>query len=198
MKSLTIGAAILLGALSGGAAVAQDAPPPAGAEKPTEAAAPPAAAEGAKPADAAAGGAAPAAGEPKSLADAVKAPKGTLKNPFTGNAEAVAEGQKIYLKYGCNGCHGGGGGGGMCPPLTNDTFVYGSDDDTLFRLVALGSDGLQKAGYTRLKKETVVGPMPLYGGNETTPVIIKTDNELWKIIAWMRTNFRGSEKTKNW
>jgi hypothetical protein len=28
----------------------------------------------------------------------------------------------------------------MCPPLTNDTWVYGADDDTLFRLIALGSE----------------------------------------------------------
>ncbi len=45
----------------------------------------------------------------------------------------------------------------MCPPLTNDTWVYGGDDDTLFRLVVLGSDELQKAGYTRKGRENVVG-----------------------------------------
>ena len=48
----------------------------------------------------------------------------------------------------------------MCPPLTNDTWVYGADDDTLFRLIALGSDGLTKAGYSRVKHEVVTGPMP--------------------------------------
>ena len=50
------------------------------------------------------------------------------------------------MTAGCNGCHGGGGGGGMCPPLTNDTWVYGRDDDTLFRLITLGTDDLQKQG----------------------------------------------------
>ena len=69
----------------------------------------------------------------------------------------------------------------MCPPLTNDIWVYQGDDDTLFRLVSLGSDGLQKAGYVRVKHEVVVGPMPPFGG------IIKTSDDLWKVIAWMRS-----------
>ena len=50
---------------------------------------------------------------------------------------------------GCNGCHGGGGGGGMCLPLTNETWVYGPDDDTLFRLVALGSAELKDRRCTK-------------------------------------------------
>ena len=53
------------------------------------------------------------------------------------------------MLYACSGCHGGTGGGGMCPPLTNDVWVYGGDDDTLFRLVAYGSQTLQSKGYGR-------------------------------------------------
>ncbi|MDQ7072265.1 MAG: cytochrome c [Gammaproteobacteria bacterium] len=70
--------------------------------------------------------------------------------------------------------------------------VYGSDDDTLFRLITLGSDDLQKAGYFRKGMEGVVGPMPPYGD------IIETDEEVWKIIAWIRTIFKGDEKRRNW
>ncbi len=109
-------------------------------------------------------------------------PKGQLKNPYNDNIAAIAEeGHHRYLSAGCNGCHGGGGGGGMCPPLTNDTWVYGAGDDTLFRLVTLGSDGLQKDGYARVKHEVVVGPMPPFGS------IIKTSDDLWKIIAFIRS-----------
>jgi mono/diheme cytochrome c family protein len=112
-----------------------------------------------------------------------------LHNPYNDQIEAMAaEGHKKYMAAGCNGCHGGGGGGGMCPPLTNDTWVYGPDDDVLFRLMALGSDELQKQGYKRVKQEVVVGPMPPFGG------IIKTSDDLWKIIAWMRSVNPGSEK----
>jgi mono/diheme cytochrome c family protein len=109
-------------------------------------------------------------------------PKGELKNPYNADIAAITEeGHHRYLSAGCNGCHGGGGGGGMCPPLTNDTWVYGSDDDTLFRLIALGTDGLTKQGYARVKHEVVTGPMPPFGG------IIKTSDDLWRIIAFMRS-----------
>ena len=107
-------------------------------------------------------------------------PKGQLKSPYADFASVAEEGHRKYMAAGCNGCHGGGGGGGMCPPLTNDTWVYGRDDDTLFRLITLGSDDLQKQGYKRVKHETVTGPMPPFGK------IIKTDDDLWKIVAWIR------------
>jgi mono/diheme cytochrome c family protein len=129
----------------------------------------------------------------KSPVDVVaSAPKGSLHNPYTDNPEMIAEGRKLFLSYSCNGCHGGNGGGGMCPPLSNDTWVYGSDDDTLFRLVSLGSDKLQKAGYYRIGMENVVGPMPQMG------LLIKSDAELWKIIAFIRSVYNGDPKRRNW
>lgn len=124
--------------------------------------------------------------------DRVNATKqGELKNPYKDtDADIVAQGQKIFMHSGCNGCHGGTGGGGMCPPLTNDTWVYGGDDDTLFRLVTLGSDELQKRGYSRKGHENVVGPMPPHGS------IVKTDDDLWKIITFIRANYHGDPKNK--
>ena len=115
--------------------------------------------------------------------DLIKAtPKGGLHNPYKDKIAEIADaGHKKYMSAGCNGCHGGGGGGGMCPPLTNDTWVYGPDDDTLFRLIAEGSDGLKANGYHRVKQEVVVGPMPPFGG------IIKTSDDMWKIITWIRS-----------
>ena len=119
------------------------------------------------------------------------APKGSLKNPYTDDDKTiVAEGQKLYMKSGCNGCHGGGGGGGMCPPLSNDTWVYGGDDDTLFRLVSEGTNDLQKDGYVRKGRENVVGPMPPHG------MIVKTDDDLWKIITFIRSNYHGGTSKK--
>jgi mono/diheme cytochrome c family protein len=132
---------------------------------------------------AAGGGACCKAGDTTPPLDLIKnTPKGGLHNPYNGKwADVADEGHKKNLSYSCNGCHGGGGGGGMCPPLTNDTWVYGPDDDTLFRLVALGSDELKKQGYVRKGSENVVGPMPPFG------TIIKTSDDLWKVIAWNRT-----------
>jgi mono/diheme cytochrome c family protein len=125
------------------------------------------------------------AGDTTPTLDLIKAtPKGGLHNPYADKVTDAAfaeEGHKTYMSAGCNGCHGGGGGGGMCPPLTNDTWVYGPDDDTLFRLVALGSDELKKQGYHRVKSEVVVGPMPPFGG------ILKTSDQLWKMITFIRS-----------
>jgi len=118
-------------------------------------------------------------------------PKGKLSNPYKDTqADIVAAGQTLFRNYGCSGCHGGTGGGGMCPALTNDIWVYGGDDDTLFRLVTLGSDELQKAGYTRIGHENVVGPMPPMG------VIITSADDLWKILAFVRSNYHGDPAYK--
>ena len=77
-------------------------------------------------------------------------------------------------------------GGGMAAPLTNEIWIYGSDDDTLFRLITLGTGSLspgnafQKQGFVRKGSENVVGPMPPYGE------IITREVDIWKIIAWIR------------
>ena len=128
----------------------------------------------------------------KPLERVAAAPKGTLKNPYTDDPKAAEEGKKLFFGKSCNGCHGGGGGGGMCPPLTNTVWVYGDDDDTLFRLISLGSADLQKAGYSRKGTEGVVGPMPPFGE------LIDQDQEVWKIIAWIRTLFKGPPERRHW
>jgi mono/diheme cytochrome c family protein len=122
-----------------------------------------------------------AAGAMTPLEHVASTPKGELKNPYTDYRSVAEEGHKKFFGASCNGCHGGGGGGGICPPLTNGVWVYGSDDDTLFRLITLGSDELQKQGYVRKQHEQVTAPMPPFGQ------ILKTDDDLWKIIAWIRS-----------
>jgi mono/diheme cytochrome c family protein len=127
----------------------------------------------------------------KSPAEVVKsAPRGSLKNPYTNNADRIAEGKELFQSYSCSGCHGGTGGGGMCPPVNGDVWFYGMQDDTLYRLITLGSVEMQKAGFDRLG-----GPglqMPPFGQ------IIKTDDEVWKIIAWIRSVYSGDPKKKFW
>ena len=183
MRKIIIGltAAVLVsaGAWVGCSQAADEAAPAA-------APAAPAAGDAAAPAAAPAGGDAGACcklDDTTPTLDLIKAtPKGGLHNPYKDKIAEIADaGHKKYMSAGCNGCHGGGGGGGMCPPLTNDTWVYGPDDDTLFRLIALGSDGLKGTGYHRVKQEVVVGPMPPFGG------ILKTSDDLWRIITWIRS-----------
>jgi mono/diheme cytochrome c family protein len=126
---------------------------------------------------------------PVQRADAT--PKGKLKNPYSDtDAAVVAQGNQLFMNYACSGCHGGTGGGGMCPPVTNDIWVYGGDDDTLFRLVAYGSQELQAKGYSRKAQENVVAPMPQMGA------IVKTDDDLWRILAFIRANYHGAPQCK--
>ena len=54
----------------------------------------------------------------------------------------------------------------MAAPLTNEIWIYGSDDDTLFRLITLGTgslspgDAFRNQGFVRKGSQNVVGPMP--------------------------------------
>lgn len=111
-----------------------------------------------------------------------KIPKGELKSPYQDFAKYAEEGHKQFLRPGCNECHGGTGGGGICPPLTSGVWFWGASDDTLFRLVTLGSQQLQKDGYPRLGQGGIGAiPMPPMGP------AIQTSDDLWKIIAWVRS-----------
>ncbi len=199
MGLLAIGLVTAAASLGVSQAADQSAPAPAAADKaaPAPAAggeAAPAADKAAAPAAAGGGGACCKADDTTPPLDLAKAtPKGGLHNPYNDKIDEIAAvGKKKYLSFSCNGCHGGGGGGGMCPPLTNQTWVYGGDDDTLFRLIAEGSDKLQKEdGYKRVKSEIVVGPMPPFG------TIIKTSDDLWKVIAFLRSVNPDSMKLVN-
>jgi mono/diheme cytochrome c family protein len=120
-----------------------------------------------------------------SATDLVKnTPKGKLHNPYKDSqASIVSQGEALFRSYPCSGCHGGNAGGGMCPPLTTSDWIYNGDDDSLFRLVTLGSIELQKRGYTRQGLITSAGPMPPMGP------IIKDSDELWKILTFIRSRY---------
>lgn len=107
--------------------------------------------------------------------------KGQLKSPLSVTPEIIAEGKALYQTKTCGACHGGNGSGIHCPSLVNDAWIYGEDDDTLFRLVAVGSEEMLSGGYTRGDKEKHAGPMPPFGE------MISNEQELWKIIAYIRS-----------
>jgi cytochrome c(L) len=98
-------------------------------------------------------------------------------NPYTGNPEAITEGRARYLQVGCSGCHGVGGGGGMGPALLDDDWKFGSDDETLFKLI---------------KGEVPQQTMPPVLGNELK------DDDVWKILAYVRSLYRGDPSRINW
>jgi cytochrome c(L) len=98
-------------------------------------------------------------------------------NPYTGQEDAVKEGRALYIQHGCSGCHGVGGGGGMGPALLDDEWTFGSDDETLFRLI---------------KGEVPQQTMPAVLGNELK------DDDIWKILAYVRSLYRGDSSKVNW
>ncbi|ACD83051.1 c-type cytochrome [Candidatus Methylacidiphilum infernorum] len=87
-------------------------------------------------------------------------------NPYSpSDKQVVSQGKELYFKMGCNGCHGAGGGGGMCPSFIDDVWVFGSDDQTLFKLI---------------KGQIPQQTMPrMFGG-------VLTDDEIWKLITFVR------------
>ena len=104
------------------------------------------------------------------------APGSRKLNPFTGNADMAAEGRTLYFQVGCQGCHGGGGGGGMATSVIDDAWTFGSDDDVLFRLIK--------------------GEIP----EQTMPTVysVLEDEEVWKILAFIRSVYAGDPGRIDW
>jgi mxaJ protein len=100
----------------------------------------------------------------------------TKKNPFTDKEDGIAAGKKLYIQVGCQGCHGGGGGGGMAASLIDDNWKFGSDDETLFKLIK--------------------GQIP----EQTMPTVYNTlpDEQVWQILAFIRTLYIGDPAKRNW
>jgi cytochrome c(L) len=98
-------------------------------------------------------------------------------NPYTGDPEAIKQGRMLYLQVGCSGCHGVGGGGGMGPALLDDEWKFGSDDETLAKLI---------------KGEIPQQTMPAVFGKELP------DDDVWKILAYVRSLYQGDPSKGNW
>ncbi|HET9598200.1 MAG TPA: c-type cytochrome, partial [Anaeromyxobacteraceae bacterium] len=101
---------------------------------------------------------------------------GAHKNKYTGDKAAAEQGRALYLQYGCSGCHGVGGGGGMAPPITDDQWKFGSDDETLFKLIK--------------------GQLP----DQTMPRVYAEmpEDDVWKILAYVRSQYAGDPAKVNW
>ncbi len=96
-------------------------------------------------------------------------------NPYTGDSTAIAQGRKLYLKFNCYGCHGTMGGGGMGKPLNDEQWIYGGDDASVVETIRQGRQG----------------GMPPYDE------LLKED-EIWKIIAYIRSYYKGDPSKAPW
>jgi putative heme-binding domain-containing protein len=84
-----------------------------------------------------------------------------LVNPFAGNAEAAADGRKLFLQS-CATCHGATGEGaegqveGMRPPdLTRGEFKAGRRDEDLFRVISEGVQGTLMPSFKSLGTDQI-------------------------------------------
>ncbi len=99
-----------------------------------------------------------------------------MLNPYAGDPEAAKEGRKLWLSYGCSGCHGVMGGGGMGKPVLDDTWIFGSDDETLYKLIR--------------------GQIPEQTMPRTWAGI--PEDHLWKLLAYVRSFYKGDPALINW
>lgn len=97
-------------------------------------------------------------------------------NPYTGKEEMIASGKTLYFQVGCQGCHGGAGGGGMAASLIDDSWKFGSDDETLFKLI--------KGQIPQQTMPTVYNMLP--------------DDQVWQILAFIRSVYKGDPSKINW
>jgi mono/diheme cytochrome c family protein len=98
-------------------------------------------------------------------------------NPYTGQADAIQEGKALYDRYGCADCHRTERGGGRGLPVVDDEWVFGSDDATLFKLI---------------RGELPGQTMPATPGKDLP------DEEIWKMLAYIRSLYQGDPSRITW
>lgn len=99
-----------------------------------------------------------------------------VRNPYTGNPQAIEEGKRLYLKTGCYACHGHEAEGAVGPDLTDDVWIFQPTDATLFNTIEHGRPGTLMAGW----------------GDQLSA------DEIWKIIAFIRSKYRGDPAKIIW
>ncbi|MBC7756846.1 MAG: c-type cytochrome [Bdellovibrio sp.] len=104
----------------------------------------------------------------------------TGKNPYIGNAEAIAAGHKVFGMYSCTQCHGPEAKGQVGPGLVGPTFKYpkNATNKGMFETVWHGTNGGMGA-----KGKGLMDPTDASNG--------LTPDELLKVIAWIRTKGDG-------
>lgn len=103
------------------------------------------------------------------VAGAVHATGDPDRNPYTGDPAAIADGKRLWAEAGCYACHGADAGGAVGPDLTDDQWTYRPTDRTVFRAIAQGRRGTVMVGWSDSL----------------------SDDEIWKIVAWLRSLYRG-------
>lgn len=82
---------------------------------------------------------------------------------YDNNANAITQGQQLYMQMNCVGCHFHGGGG-MGPPLMDDEWRYGGRIDQIAASIAEGRPNGMPAWRSKL-----------------------TNDQIWALAAYVRT-----------
>lgn len=89
----------------------------------------------------------------------------SVRNPFDGDPNAIAVGERLYSGYNCVVCHGGKGeGGGMAPSLDDGRWRYGGSAAEIYQSIYEGRP---------------LG-MPRWGGRIT-------DEQIWMLVAYLQS-----------
>jgi len=91
-----------------------------------------------------------------------------LKNPFGLDAEAAAEGKKLYNTQGCMACHGNNARGAVGPDLTDDEWLRAPSDEMIFNTIKNGRSG------------TLMSPFK----------DAMSDEQIWKLVSYLRDENR--------
>lgn len=102
----------------------------------------------------------------QSMPPAPASAPGLPTTPYTveANAFAVSQGKRLYRWYNCSGCHAPGGGGDWGPPLSDDTWIYGSEPANIFSSIVEGRPN----------------GMPSFGGHIS-------EDQVWQLVAYVRS-----------
>ncbi len=91
-------------------------------------------------------------------------PAGHLQNPFQGDKQSAAVGEKLFGAFNCDGCHAGGAVGAVGPSLADGRWRYGGADGAIFHSIYYG----RPRG------------MPAFGG-------ILPPDAIWKLVTYLRS-----------
>jgi len=86
-----------------------------------------------------------------------------VANPYEENAQAVADGKRLFSWYNCNGCHANGGGD-KGPALMDDEWLYGGEPANIVASILQGRPN----------------GMPSFQGRIP-------DYQVWQIAAYVRS-----------
>lgn len=76
-------------------------------------------------------------------------------NPYSGDEQAIAAGERHFNAFNCSGCHAPMGGGGMGPPLTDGKWIHGGEPAQIFMSIMHGRPNGMPAWSSMLPRRTV-------------------------------------------